>query len=154
MKRIIALVLALIASVTVFSCKDNNSEAEISVNLSVTCREVVENIGNEIYGISEEKAEIVPESGIIYENNTSCNDGRNAYELLIESLQDEKIHYEASDGYIKSIGNIYEGDCGKYSGWMFYVNGEIAEVGASDYVVKAGDEIEFKYVVDYMKLFE
>lgn len=154
MKRIIAFVLALVTSVTVFSCKDNKSDNEINFKLSVTCGEVVENIGSETYGISEEKIDIVPQNGIIFQNDVSCADGRNAYEIIIELLQKEKLHYEASDGYIKSIGNIYEGDCGKYSGWMFYVNGEIAEVGASDYVVKAGDEIEFKYIVDYMKLFE
>ncbi len=155
MKRIISLLLAVITVVSITACNSTTEKNKgIFVKLVVNCKEVIENLENDTYAISDEKAEIIPENGVIYEAVSNCEDGKSAYDFLVECLQKEKIHYEGADGYIKAIGNIYEGDCGKYSGWMFYINGEIAEVGSSDYIVKENDEIEFKYVVDYMKLFE
>ncbi len=154
MKRLIALLLVAVVIISATSCNDTSSDESISVKLVVSYNEVIDNLESEDYAISDDKIDIIPENGVIYEATTSCNDGKNAFDLLIDCLKSEKIHYEASDGYIKAIGNIYEGDCGEYSGWMFYINGELAEVGSTDYIVANDDAIEFKYVVDYMKLFE
>ncbi|MBQ2251339.1 MAG: DUF4430 domain-containing protein, partial [Clostridia bacterium] len=45
------------------------------------------------------------------------------------------------------INNIGEMDFGDVSGWTYTVNGEVATVGASEYVLKDGDVIEWKYAL-------
>ena len=44
---------------------------------------------------------------------------------------------------ISKIGDKTGGDEEKY--WMYYVNGEMAMVGAAEYVVQTGDVLEFKF---------
>ena len=47
--------------------------------------------------------------------------------------------------YVEGINQLYEFDCGKNSGWMYSVNGEFPNYGASSYKPKDGDKIEWKY---------
>ncbi len=35
--------------------------------------------------------------------------------------------------YVEGIGNLYEFDCGKESGWMYKVNGRFPNYGCSSY---------------------
>jgi hypothetical protein len=49
--------------------------------------------------------------------------------------------------YVSGINNIGEMDFGDVSGWTYTVNGEVATVGASEYVLKDGDVIEWKYAL-------
>jgi hypothetical protein len=140
---------------SVAGCNSSDSvNGDFSVSLKVVCNEVVSNFGHEIYGIKEDKIDIVPDDGIILDIDTFCDEGENAFNLLINSLKAKKIHFEADDGYLTGISNIYVGDCGANSGWMFFINGELAELGAPDTILNDGDEVEFRYVVDYMTLFQ
>lgn len=155
LKRVLVGVLSLVTVLVGVGCNSNGtSDGDMSVLLRVDCSEVIENIGHEVYGIAEDKADIVPENGTILEIETSCNEGDNAFDLLISNLKAKKIHFEADDGYLTAISNIYAGDCGANSGWMFFINGDLAEKGASDTILNADDKVEFKYIVDYMTLFE
>ena len=52
--------------------------------------------------------------------------------------------------YVKGIAQIYSGDCGDMSGWMYTVNGEFAEVGCDAYSVQEGDEICWVFICDYL----
>ena len=36
--------------------------------------------------------------------------------------------------YVEGINQLYEFDCGKNSGWMYSVNGEYPNYGASSYI--------------------
>ena len=47
--------------------------------------------------------------------------------------------------YIEGINNLYEFDCGQNSGWMYSVNGEYPNYGASSYNLKDGDKVEWRY---------
>ena len=154
MKRIFLFILTIIVATGVCACAEKKQTNSLKAQLVVSCSEVVENLGSEEYAIKPEKLDIVPESGIIFNSKVDFGEKTNAFDLLVSNLKDKKIHFEAKDGYIKGISNIYEGDCGKFSGWMFYINGNLSEVGSTDYIVQENDVIEFKYVVDYMKLFE
>lgn len=154
MKKIITLVLTSLLIFSLVSCSDNQNEKNKTATLKIVCHEVLENLESEDYRISDEKLEIVPENGVIYSGKASFADGESAYDVLKSTLMENKIHFDESDAYFKAIGNIYAGDCGANSGWMFYLNGELSEVGCNDYVLCQDDEIVFTYVVDYMKLFE
>jgi hypothetical protein len=49
--------------------------------------------------------------------------------------------------YISGINYIYEFDFGDLSGWTYTVNGKTPSVGASQYTLKDGDVIEWKYTL-------
>lgn len=53
------------------------------------------------------------------------------------------------DGYVTSINDISsEGDFA----WMFFINGELSDVGIGDYIPQSGDVISLEYV-DWTKIF-
>jgi hypothetical protein len=56
------------------------------------------------------------------------------------------LESKSSDDYgvfIEKIGDKKNGDEGKY--WIYYVNGEMAQVAADKQGLKAGDRVEFKF---------
>ncbi len=163
MKKIVVLIMINLLMFSVVSCGEkskseieNNTEVaeDISCKLIISCNEIIEYMDDEAYGIKEEKKEIVPHDGIILEIDTKCDVDSTAYDIVVSELKKNKIHFDGSDGYLKAIANLYVGDCGEFSGWMFFINGNLAENGASDTIINENDIIEFKYIVDYNTLFE
>ncbi|WP_053955285.1 S-layer homology domain-containing protein [Inediibacterium massiliense] len=72
--------------------------------------------------------------------------------ILTKKILDEQgVSYEEKNGYFKRIGKYGEKDKGLNSGWMFNVNGDTPNKGAGEYVLKAGDVIEWFYTSDYTK---
>ena len=51
--------------------------------------------------------------------------------------------------YVQGINGLAGGDFGDMSGWMFEVNGEMAEVGCSQYELKSGDVVTWTYVTEF-----
>lgn len=69
-------------------------------------------------------------------------EGTSALELLQSKA--EVVTKDSSYGpYVDSINGVVGGTEGKY--WAFYVNGQMAQVGAADYITKVGDKIEWKF---------
>jgi hypothetical protein len=69
--------------------------------------------------------------------------GKTALEQLLE-LNDTVVTQEASYGtYVDSINGLKGGENGAY--WIFFVNGEMASVGADAYIAEGGELIEWKY---------
>lgn len=155
MKKIILFVLILAACFSIVSCAEKTEETgDTSYKLVISCHEIIQNFDNDTYAIKSEKKDIVPGNGIILEVDSKCAKGDNAYDIAVKALKDNKIHFDGSDGYLKGIANLYAGDCGGFSGWMFFINGELAELGADDTIINENDVIEFKYIVDYNTLFQ
>jgi len=109
-------------------------------------------------GMSKEAkwAGIVPSSGIILPTTTfEIEDGDTAFDVLCQARDKYKIHVQytgtASSCYIQGINNLYEFDGGRWSGWMFSVNGVYPNYGCGVYVLKAGDAIEWNYTCDLGK---
>ena len=50
---------------------------------------------------------------------------------------------------ITKIGDKKNGEDGKY--WQYFVNGEYAKVGVSQYGLKAGDAVEWKFTDNKLK---
>jgi hypothetical protein len=68
--------------------------------------------------------------------------GKTALELL--KLNADVVTKDSAYGpYVDSINGKAGGIEGKY--WAFYVNGQMAQVGANDYATKDGDKIEWKF---------
>ena len=105
--------------------------------------------------LAEEKKGFLPADGkILAEREVPFEEGENAFDILLRILKEEKIHIEFmvtplyDSVYIEGIGNIYEMDCGKLSGWMYKVNGNFLQMSSSVYQPKRGDKIEWIYTCD------
>lgn len=117
--------------------------------------------------LKESKKAFVPSDGIILKDTPVEIDGdATAFDVIKKACSDNtckanckycqrsgiQIEYTYTPAfanyYIEGIHQIYEKDCGKQSGWMYSVNGEFPNVGASSCSVKAGDKIVFAYTCD------
>ena len=100
--------------------------------------------------IPAEKAALMPENGILLDKDVTFTPGESAYRLMVRTLKTEKLHFEADNSnYLKAIGNLYAGDCGEMSGWLYSVNGEVPTVSAADYILQEGDVLRFYYVTTF-----
>ncbi len=122
--------------------------------LSVRCDAVLDNMDK----LPKEKVGIVPKDGVIYsEKKVAFSEGESAFDVLYREMRAAKIHFEFvktpmyDSMYIEGIGNLYEFDCGDYSGWLYRVNGVKMNVGSSQYQVKKGDVITFSYTCNFLK---
>lgn len=63
-------------------------------------------------------------------------------EYLLDVMH-ENYEIEEADGFISAIeGYEQDADNGLY--WLYYINGESAEVGAADYAPEEADQIEWR----------
>src|SRR5699024_1338831 len=109
----------LIAVALLFGCANNN-EAEEAIDASISIT------------ISEDEGE-----EIISEDDWDIEEG----DVLIDVLKD---HYdiEEDEGFIESIEGVSPEE-DEEKAWMYFVNDEMAEVGAAEYEVEADDDIVF-----------
>ena len=124
-----------------YSEEDKEKENVIgSVTISIRCDRVI--------GMAEH----IPSDGIILDTATfDIEEGDTVYSILIEAAKKYKLQIDQNTSgtmtYVSGINNIGEMDFGDVSGWTYTVNGEVAMVGASEYVLKDGDVIEWKYAL-------
>ncbi|WP_406241706.1 DUF4430 domain-containing protein [Tissierella carlieri] len=128
-----------------------NKEKQLTTTLSVTCKTILNNMGL----FNEDKMEVLPEDGIIYPpQEVNFYEGESVFDVLLREMKENKIHMEFvmtpiyNSHYIEGINNIYEFDCGELSGWMYKVNDWFPNYGASRYLLKDGDVIEWIYTCD------
>ena len=98
---------------------------------------------------------ILPENGVILDTvEIPISDGTTVFDVLSEACRSGNIHMEHSTSpvyntvYIEGIANVYEFDGGPLSGWMYSVNGEYPNFGASFYRLQDGDEIVIRYTLE------
>jgi len=128
-----------------------NKKKQLSATLSVSSKTIFDNLDK----LDKDKLEVLPEDGIIYKKQTvTFSEGESVFDVLLREMKKNKIHMEFSmtpiynSNYIEGINNLYEFDCGELSGWMFKVNDWFPNYGASRYVLKDGDVIEWVYTCD------
>lgn len=127
------------------------STSGLTCTLSVRC----DTIANNLSRLTDGKAELVPEDGVIFpEQTVTFYEGESVFNLLSREMKKNRIHLEFvntpvyDSAYIEGIGNLYEFDCGELSGWMYKVNGWFPNYGCSRYQLKADDRVEFVYTCD------
>jgi len=127
------------------------AETILTCILWIRCDTILDNLDN----LAEEKAELVPEDGVLLEAAAlSFEAGESVFDLLLRVTMQEKIHLEFVDtpfygsAYIEGIGNLYEFDCGERSGWSYKVNGVFPGYGCSLYNLADGDVVEWVYTCD------
>lgn len=80
-------------------------------------------------------------------------DGNTVLDVLKMARDKFRLHMEYSGGsgsgaYVEGINNLYEFDGGRWSGWMYCVNGWYPNYGCGVYYLKPGDKIEWNYTCD------
>ena len=132
-------------------------DAQVNTDSPLTCTLLVEcsTIQNNMENLTEGKESLVPSDGVIYDTTTvTFYEGESVYDVLLREMQNSRIHMESSFSamynsvYVEGINNLYEFDCGRWSGWMYCVNGWYPNYGCSRYQVQQGDVIEWHYTCD------
>ncbi len=128
-KKIIALSLVLLMIVFTVSC--SNATKNVSIRVEID-------------------NEILPEADFMCQADLVVDERANAAACFADFFNKCGIESDGlSEGFITSIDK-YALD-GNYS-WMFYINGELAEVGVDDYIPSDRDSITLVYT-DWSKLF-
>ena len=139
------------------------TSAAQTCTVEIRCDTVLQNLGS----LKKNKAGFVPESGVILPKTAvACSPGDTVFEVIRRVCAAHpcaencvycraggiQIEYTYTPGlatyYIEGVHQLYEKDCGMYSGWMYSVNGVFPNVGVSEYAVSPGDEILFAYTCD------
>lgn len=118
--------------------------------LSIECSAILDNMDN----LKSGHDKYVPSDGYIIKNYKFEITGKETvYDVLKEACKDNGIKLTAkktSTGkrmeiYVQGINNLDEKDCGKYSGWVYRVNGIAPAKSSSLYTVSSGDRITWSY---------
>ena len=139
------------AASTTSTAASTSAPAAQTCALTIRCDTILEN--RDV--LNPEKADLVPEDGLLYENPAAeITDGESAFDLLLRETRAAGIHLDFvktpayNTVYVRGIGNLYEFDCGDLSGWTYRINGEFLSVGCSLAVIHPGDTVEFLYTCD------
>ena len=144
------------------------NEPETGEKSSPVCFVTIDckNIKNNLSSLKKGKKAFVPQSGYILKDaRVPFEEGESAFDALKRACKEnvctDNCEYCKKGGiqlefsftpayksyYVEGIHQLYEKDCGSFSGWMFSVNGEFSDVSSSEYLLKAGDKITFSYTV-------
>ena len=122
--------------------------------LSIRCDTILNNMNM----FNKDKLGVLPQDGtILLPTTVTFYENESVFDVLKRVTREKRIHMEFvftpmyNSVYIEGIHNLYEFDCGSLSGWMYKVNGWFPNYGASRYVLKQGDVIEWAYTCDLGK---
>lgn len=126
-----------IQSASSYYTPEATAQAEIigTVSLSIRCDTVAG------------QAEHLPADGIILaETAYPLAQGDTVLDVLTRASKAAGLRMDVSgSGYVAGIQYLYEFDFGDLSGWMYQVNGEMANVGCNQYLLQDGDIITWRY---------
>lgn len=151
-KKNIKKILSLLLCITILfgGCgKEEPKNVAGKCTISVECSTINDNLNQ----LDKSLRGHIPKDGIILkEIKVSFNKNDTVYDVLKRELKNQNLLMEASftgkSAYVEGIDNIYEFSCGQQSGWMYSVNDKFPQVSCSDYKVKDGDVIKWKYTCD------
>ena len=151
MKKTIKLVVILILLNSIIGCGSAKSGEEYNATFSIDCKTILDNMDI----LNNNKVQAIPADGIIMaRTEVVFYEGESVFDVLKRETVANKIHLEFSltpihnAAYIEGIGNIYEFDCGNLSGWSYLVNGDSLGYSSSEYKLKDGDVVEWRYSCD------
>ncbi len=86
---------------------------------------------------------------------TNYEEGETVWQIMQQALTENEIALEYDDYggelgiLITKIGDKKNGEDGRY--WQYWINGKYAKVGVSNYLMKAGDVVEWKFTDNKLK---
>ena len=149
--KLTMVALVLLVTVTMSGCGKSNAPQKEAGNCTilVECSTIYDNLKDLDKGLKNH----IPKDGIILKSQkVKFYEKDTVYDVLKRQLDKNSILMEASftgkSAYVEGIDNIYEVSCGKKSGWMYSVNDKYPQVSCSEYTVKDGDVIKWRYTCD------
>ncbi len=122
--------------------------------LSIDCKTVLSRLDS----LGNRKRSAVPADGVILKpQKVLFYEGETVFDVLLRETKKNGIQmeYKATPAYhscyIEGIHNLYEFDCGSFSGWVYEVNGTFPNYGCSRYPVRKNDVILWRYTCDLGK---
>ena len=156
--RIIMIIVAiLIVAAILFAIFFPRAKGGIH-NGSVTIEIRCDQLSNDMSKLNDEAlTEYIPKDGIILKatewpiqkNKTTV------FDVLTEVCMENNIQMEYNStpvyggSYIEGINYLYEFSAGKYSGWMYLIDGEAPSYSADKIKLNGGETITWYYSVDY-----
>lgn len=129
----------------------DEEEQELFCTLSVSCSAALGHLDK----LAPSNAKLIPKDGIIFPaQQVTFFEDETVFQVLQREMKKNKIHMEFVNTpiyhsvYIEGIHNLYEGDCGELSGWIYRVNGVLPGYSCSQYTLAAGDVVEILYTCD------
>lgn len=147
--RVKIAAVCLFMALLLVGCGTKEAPLAGTVTVSIRCNTAIEK------GMAQEETwkGILPEDGcMLPETEMELREGDTVFDLLMEARDQYDIQVEYSGGkksrYIEGIGNLYERDGGRWSGWMYSVNGTYPGVTCGEYELQDQDRIEWNYTCD------
>lgn len=153
-QKILTGLLAALALALLIGCAAKPAAKPYRCTVGVVCDDALAHVD----ALEETLLDILPDDGVMLPAVTvEFSGGETAWDAFLTAAQSAKLQYE-SDGtgesaYLIGIGNLYTGDAGDDSGWVFEVNGESPDVGCGRYELQDGDAVTFRYVYDFNEYF-
>lgn len=159
-KRILVALSALSLCVGLTACSSTTPKKEVVkentnyVEVSISAEPVLKHKKD----LKENKKDIVPEDGMLLKSvKVTLEKDDNAFTVLQRAAKENNIALDFDPAeksayntvYVKGIAQLYGGDCGKMSGWMFNVDGKYGDKGADQTTVKKGEKIQWIFICDY-----
>lgn len=157
---IIAILAVIVSNIKIQSVDEyymehatDISEDSETVYLTILCDTVFDNMDK----LNDNLEQYIPKDGVILKRTEYVlRQGDTVFDVLqrATSLNKIQMEYQGADSniygtaYVEGINYLYEFSCGNLSGWMYMVNGEFAQYGCSNYVLKDGDDIKWVYTCD------
>ncbi len=132
-------------------------EDDETVTISIRCDTLLQEKNWKKLDKQLREEKYVPSDGVILPETTCVlRKGDTAFDILKRVCRYKEIQmdYQGADSniystaFIKGINYLYEFSCGDLSGWMYKVNGDFPNRGASSYKLKDGDVIDWVYTCD------
>ncbi|HLR65085.1 MAG TPA: DUF4430 domain-containing protein [Pseudogracilibacillus sp.] len=133
-KRLIQLLTIFSIVLMIVGCSNNNELTNNNTNNTNN----VENVENE-EGQIEVLISITKEEG---EEEISTKEVKVEEGAILMDVLEDNFEIEEENGLITSIDGV-EADDSEQIAWMYFVNGDFASVGANEYELQAGDDVNF-----------
>ena len=132
MKKLISLfMLSTVMVLSVTACSSEKSAVYTKDEGSST------NITFELKAVDDTEKSMVDASIEV------VGEDANLMEIMDWYFEENEINFEQENGLVETIGDLA---ADAENGWLLYVNDEMSDVGAADYIPADGDVAEWRYV--------
>lgn len=92
--------------------------------------------------------------GTWLKEKVSVNSGSSVYDAIVQALEDNGYTLEGSRNYISGITapdgtGLEEKEYGENSGWLYKVNGKLAQVSVGEYILEKDSSVTLYYTLDW-----
>ena len=121
---------------------DEQLASGITVKVTVECHDAI--------AVGIEEAGAIAPTGVLFEGDIVISEGATALEVLKATGLDVSMA-PGDFTYVNGINGLSEQVSEEFpmSGWMFYVNGEMAMEGCDTFVMNDGDTLLWKYSLTF-----